>query len=108
MKYNDDIIFKTTILYPKSNLQIHLPHHTLFIQPTHIHPLHHHTNPIPNPLPHPIPTKPLNQILTPNQTLPILITHITTPTPNHILLPFILLLPPSPKPHSHNTKSNQK
>ncbi|MDW4191360.1 nickel-dependent lactate racemase [Staphylococcus saprophyticus] len=81
---------KSSILYGKSNVEIDLPDHSVLIEPTDIDALDDDTNAIRNALADPIGTKPLNEMVSANQTVAIVISDITRPTPNHILVPLIL------------------
>lgn len=90
LKYKEEIILKTSILYGKSNVEIDLPDHSVLIEPTDIDALDDDTNAIRNALADPIGTKPLKEMVSANQTVAIVISDITRPTPNHILVPLIL------------------
>ncbi|PHK49999.1 nickel-dependent lactate racemase [Staphylococcus edaphicus] len=81
---------KTNILYGKSNVEIELPNRSVLIEPTDIDALNDETTAVRNALMHPIGTKPLKNMVTEKQTVAIVISDITRPTPNHILVPMLL------------------
>ena len=80
----------TEILYGKSNLNIELPENSVLIEPKPIPALENDEQAIRDALRNPIDLDPLEDLVQPNQTVSIVISDITRPTPNHILVPLIV------------------
>ena len=80
----------TEILYGKSNLNIELPENCVLIEPTPIPALENDKQAIRDALKNPINSDPLEDLVKSNQTVSIVISDITRPTPNHILVPLII------------------
>lgn len=81
---------KTEILYGKSNIEIEVPDDSTLIEPQDIEPLDDDIAAINSALAHPIDTLPLKEMVKSDDTVAIVISDITRPTPNHILIPCIL------------------
>lgn len=81
---------KTTILYGKSNVEVDLPEQSVLIEPKNIDPLEDHVTAIRTALNNPIGSEPLQDMVSANQTVSIVISDITRPTPNHILVPLLI------------------
>ncbi|MEB8210290.1 nickel-dependent lactate racemase [Staphylococcus succinus] len=81
---------KTNILYGKSEIELDLPEHSILIEPQNIAALNDDIGAIKSSLQHPIGTKPLQEMVQSNQTVSIVISDITRPTPNHILVPLLI------------------
>jgi len=81
---------KTTILYGKSNVEVDLPEQSVLIEPKNIDPLEDHVTAIRTALNNPIGSEPLQDMVSVNQTVSIVISDITRPTPNHILVPLLI------------------
>ncbi|RIM14936.1 DUF2088 domain-containing protein, partial [Staphylococcus cohnii] len=81
---------KTTILYGKSNVEVDLPEQSVLIEPKNIDPLEDHITAIRTALNNPIGSEPLQDMVSANQTVSIVISDITRPTPNHILVPLLI------------------
>lgn len=80
----------TEILYGKSNLNIKLPENSVLIEPKPIPALDNDVQAIRDALKNPIDSDPLEDLVQSNQTVSIVISDITRPTPNHILVPLIV------------------
>lgn len=81
---------KANILYGKSSVELDLPDHTVRIEPTDQPALNQPERVIQEALASPIGTPPLSTMVKSNQTVAIVISDITRPTPNHILVPLIM------------------
>jgi nickel-dependent lactate racemase len=81
---------KTEILYGKSNIEIEVPDSSTLIEPQDIEPLDNDVAAINSALENPIGTPPLKEMVKSDDTVSIVISDITRPTPNHILVPCIL------------------
>jgi nickel-dependent lactate racemase len=81
---------KTKILYGKSEVEIDLPDRSTLIEPQNIEPLKNQDDAIQTALQNPIGSKPLKDMVRADQTVAIVISDITRPTPNHILVPLLL------------------
>jgi len=81
---------KQTLLYGQENLTIDVPDHAQIIEPKHIPAVDDQMGAVLKSMASPIGTKPLNEIVKKDDTVAIVISDITRPTPNHILVPAIL------------------
>lgn len=81
---------RTEILYGKSNIDIEVPNSSTLIEPQDIEPLNDDITAINSALESPIGTPPLKEMVKSDDTVSIVISDITRPTPNHILVPCIL------------------
>ncbi|MBM7632308.1 nickel-dependent lactate racemase [Geomicrobium sediminis] len=81
---------KQTLLYGQENLTIDVPDHAHIIEPKHIPAVDDQMGAVLKSMASPIGTKPLNEMVKKDDTVAIVISDITRPTPNHILVPAIL------------------
>lgn len=81
---------KTNVLYGKSEIAIEVPDHSTLIEPNTIPPLDNDDEAIMNALAQPIASQPLHTMVKATDTVAIVISDITRPTPNHILVPCLL------------------
>lgn len=81
---------KTKVLYGKSDVEIDVPDHSTLIEPRTIPPLDNDVESIMDALTQPIASPPLHTMVKATDTVAIVISDITRPTPNHILVPCLL------------------
>lgn len=81
---------KQTLLYGKENLTIDVPTHAQIIEPKHIPAIDNQMGAVLKSMASPIGTKSLKEMVNKDDTVAIVISDITRPTPNHILVPAIL------------------
>ncbi|GAK09107.1 nickel-dependent lactate racemase [Geomicrobium sp. JCM 19038] len=81
---------KQTLLYGKENLTIDVPDHAQIIEPKHIPAVDDQMGAVLKSMASPIGTKSLKETVNKDDTVAIVISDITRPTPNHILVPAIL------------------
>ena len=81
---------KTKVLYGKSDVEIDVPDHSTLIEPSTIPPLDNDVESIMDALTQPIASPPLHTMVKATDTVAIVISDITRPTPNHILVPCLL------------------
>lgn len=78
------------LLYGKQGVSLDLPDHTHIIEPENLIGLPNAEESIRQGLRHPIGTKPLRESIKPTDIVSIVISDITRPTPNHILVPLLI------------------
>lgn len=81
---------QTHILYGKSEIAVEVPDDSMIIEPQEIDPIEDYTQAIKTALQHPTDTPPLKEMVSSNDTVSIVISDITRPTPNHILVPLLI------------------
>ncbi len=83
-------MMETTLLYGKENLSIELPDDAFVIEPKNLQPLEDEKRGIKEALDNPIGTPPLKEMVKASDTVAIVISDITRPTPNHLLVPLLI------------------
>src|SRR5699024_3955928 len=78
------------MLYGKSSLNVEIRNNSVLIEPTPIPALEKDVYAIRSAWQHPIDSEPLIDSVQPHQTVEIVISDITRPTPNHVLVPIII------------------
>ncbi|WP_270181164.1 nickel-dependent lactate racemase [Alkalihalobacillus sp. CinArs1] len=81
---------ETTLLYGKENLTIDLPENAFVVEPKNLKPLDDEKESIKEAFKNPIGTPPLKEMVKESDTVAIVISDITRPTPNHILVPLLI------------------
>ena len=81
---------KTELLYGKDGLVLDLPDHAFIIEPKNLPGLEDHKEAIRQALRNPINSAPLRESVKATDTVSIVISDITRPTPNHILVPLLI------------------
>jgi nickel-dependent lactate racemase len=81
---------KTTLLYGKQGLTIEVPDHAVIVEPKHLPGLRDEELAVVNALRNPIGTPPLRELVKKTDTVAIVISDITRPTPNHKLVPWLV------------------
>ena len=80
---------KTELLYGKDGISVEVPDYSFIIEPKNLPKLTNHEEAIHQALRNPIGAPPLKESVKSTDTVAIVISDITRPTPNHILVPFI-------------------
>ncbi|MEK4300100.1 nickel-dependent lactate racemase [Oceanobacillus sp. FSL W8-0428] len=81
---------KTDLLYGKNGISLDLPEDALLIEPTNLPKLENDKEAIRQALRNPIGSEPLKESVKSTDTVSIVISDITRPTPNHILVPLLI------------------
>ena len=81
---------KTQVLYGKSEIEINVPDDSTIIEPQNIDAIQDYESTIKNVLRNPTNSKPLKEMVNSNDIVSIVISDITRPTPNHILVPLLI------------------
>ncbi|MGG3562384.1 nickel-dependent lactate racemase [Neobacillus rhizosphaerae] len=81
---------ETTLLYGKNGLTVNIPDHAFIVEPNHLPGLDHDEEAIKAALNDPIGTPPLREMVKSTDTVAIVISDITRPTPNHKLVPLLI------------------
>lgn len=81
---------KTKLLYGKAGLEIELPDQAFIVEPKNLPALVDEREAIRKALRNPIGTPPLKEMVKATDTVAIVISDITRPTPNHILVPLLI------------------
>lgn len=81
---------KTTLLYGTEGLTIEVPDHSVIVEPKHLDGLKDEKKAVQDALRHPIGTPPLREMVKETDTVAIVISDITRPTPNHKLVPWLI------------------
>ncbi|QQK78904.1 nickel-dependent lactate racemase [Salicibibacter cibi] len=81
---------KQTLLYGQEDLDVQVPDDTVVIEPSNIPALERQEEAILEAMNTPIGTPPLREVVTETDTVAIVISDITRPTPNDILVPTII------------------
>ncbi|WP_339227126.1 nickel-dependent lactate racemase [Oceanobacillus sp. FSL K6-2867] len=81
---------KTELLYGKNGISLDLPDNAFLIEPTNLSKLEDEEEAIRQALRNPIGAAPLKESVKSTDTVSIVISDITRPTPNHILVPLLI------------------
>ncbi|MFP5114745.1 nickel-dependent lactate racemase [Bacillaceae bacterium C204] len=81
---------ETTLLYGKNGLSLNLPDSAFIVEPNNLPGLENDETAIKAALSSPIGTPPLKEMVKPTDTVAIIISDITRPTPNHKLVPLLI------------------
>ncbi|MBM7554476.1 nickel-dependent lactate racemase [Thalassobacillus pellis] len=81
---------RTTLLYGKEGLSLDLPEQSFLVEPKNLPGLKEEEKVIRQALANPIGTPPLKDMVKSSDTVAIVISDITRPTPNHILVPLLI------------------
>lgn len=81
---------RTDLLYGKEGISLDLPDHSFIIEPTNLPELEDHKEAIRQALRNPIGTPSLKESVKPTDIVSIVISDITRPTPNDILVPLLI------------------
>ncbi|GGC85190.1 hypothetical protein GCM10007216_14880 [Thalassobacillus devorans] len=81
---------QTTLLYGKEGLSLDLPEQSFIVEPKNLPGLDEAEEAVRQSLANPIGTPPLKETVKPTDTVAIVISDITRPTPNHILVPLLI------------------
>ncbi|HZG70192.1 MAG TPA: nickel-dependent lactate racemase [Chondromyces sp.] len=81
---------ETKLLYGKSDLTINVPDHAFIVEPKHLPGLENEEEAVKEALRNPIGSAPLKSMVKPTDTVAIVISDITRPTPNHVLVPLLI------------------
>jgi nickel-dependent lactate racemase len=84
------INMETTLLYGKDGLVLNLPDAAFIVEPNHLSGLANDEEAIKEALKNPIGTLPLREMVKSTDTVAIVISDITRPTPNHKLVPLLI------------------
>jgi lactate racemase len=81
---------KTTLLYGNDGLGLNLPNNAFLVEPKNLPGLENDKDAVMNALKNPIGTAPLKEMVKSTDTVAIVISDITRPTPNHKLVPWLI------------------
>lgn len=81
---------RTSLLYGQDDIMIDLPNQALVIEPVDLPGISNEAEAIKQALQHPIGTPSLGDMVRADQTVAIVISDITRPTPNHVLVPALI------------------
>ncbi|MBS4214501.1 MULTISPECIES: nickel-dependent lactate racemase [Neobacillus] len=81
---------KTNLLYGQNGLEIEVPDNAFVVEPKDLPAMEDEREAIKQALRNPIGTAPLREMVKPTDTVAIVISDITRPTPNHILVPLLI------------------
>ncbi|ARI78677.1 nickel-dependent lactate racemase [Halobacillus mangrovi] len=81
---------QTTLLYGKDGLSLDLPEQSFVVEPKNLPALKNERDSIQQALRNPIGLPPLKDVVRSTDTVAIVISDITRPTPNHILVPLLI------------------
>ncbi|GGB42364.1 nickel-dependent lactate racemase [Fictibacillus barbaricus] len=81
---------KTTLLYGNDGLELNLPDNAFLVEPKNLPGLEDDKEAVMNALKNPIGSAPLKEIVKSTDTVAIVISDITRPTPNHKLVPWLI------------------
>jgi lactate racemase len=81
---------KTTLLYGNDGLELNLPDNAFLVEPKNLLGLENDKEAVMNALKDPVGTAPLKEMVKSTDTVAIVISDITRPTPNHKLVPWII------------------
>ncbi|WP_059173446.1 nickel-dependent lactate racemase [Bacillus sp. FJAT-27445] len=80
----------TTLLYGQSGLEIEVPDHSFIVEPNDLPALEDYEEALRNAMRNPIGSPSLKESVKSTDKVAIVISDITRPTPNHILVPFLI------------------
>ncbi|RZT21435.1 nickel-dependent lactate racemase [Fictibacillus sp. BK138] len=80
----------TTLLYGNNGLELNLPNNAFLVEPKNLPGLENDKDAVMNALENPIGTAPLKEMVKSTDTVAIVISDITRPTPNHKLVPWLI------------------
>lgn len=83
-------VMKTTLLYGENNIQIDVPDQSVIIEPRNLNGIKDDLEAIREALRNPIGCPPLKEMVKATDTVAIVISDITRPTPNHKLVPELI------------------
>jgi lactate racemase len=81
---------KTTLLYGNDGLGLNLPNNAFLVEPKNLPGLENDKDAVMKALKNPIGTAPLKEMVKSTDTVAIVISDITRPTPNHKLVPWLI------------------
>lgn len=81
---------QTSLLYGKQHLEVNVPDDAFIIEPNHLPALEDQNQGVRDALRDPIDTPPLKSMAKASDKVAIVISDITRPTPNHILVPLLI------------------
>jgi lactate racemase len=81
---------KTTLLYGNDGLELNLPDNAFLVEPKNLPGLENDKEAVMNALKNPVGTAPLKEMVKSTDTVAIVISDITRPTPNHKLVPWLI------------------
>ncbi|WP_252315239.1 nickel-dependent lactate racemase [Sinobaca sp. H24] len=81
---------QTSLLYGKQHLEVNVPDDAFIIEPNHLPALEDQNQGVKDALRDPIDTPPLKSMAKASDKVAIVISDITRPTPNHILVPLLI------------------
>ncbi|NHM31629.1 nickel-dependent lactate racemase [Neobacillus terrae] len=81
---------KTNLLYGQNGLEVEIPDQAYIVEPKNLPGLENDREAIKQALRNPIGTSPLKEMVKSTDTVAIVISDITRPTPNHILVPLLI------------------
>lgn len=81
---------KKNLLYGQNGLEIEVPDHSFIVEPKNLPAIENDREAIRQALRNPIRTPPLKEMVKATDTVAIVISDITRPTPNHILVPLLI------------------
>lgn len=81
---------KTNLLYGQNGLEVEIPDQAFIVEPKNLPGLENDREAIKQALRNPIGTSPLKEMVKSTDTVAIVISDITRPTPNHILVPLLI------------------
>ena len=84
------MLVKTDVLYGKSEISVNVPDDSTIIEPQNIDAIEDYKTAIKDVLRHPTNSKPLKEMVKSDDIVSIVISDITRPTPNHILVPLLI------------------
>src|SRR5690625_2023331 len=84
------MIVRTPLLYGQDDIMIDLPNQALVIEPVDLPGIPNEAEAIKQALQHPIGTPSLGDMVRADKTVAIVISDITRPTPNHVLVPALI------------------
>lgn len=81
---------KVRLAYGKTGMEVKVPDNAVVIEPRHLQGLAYEKGAVLEAMRNPIGTKPLREMVKASDTVAIVISDLTRPTPNHKLVPWIL------------------
>jgi lactate racemase len=90
LKWKEAIVMKTNLLYGQNRLEVEVPDQAYIVEPKNLAALENEREAIKQALRNPIGTPPLKEMVKPTDTVAIVISDITRPTPNDLLVPLLI------------------